>query len=122
MNWLTHHSKSEQYASQAEVAWRQNNLAKAQELYRFAAEEELLALAYLTSHKKRTLGITVVSAASLWFKANELRQAQQVAYQWLATDLLPPFATEQLKFILQTIWAKEMESKNQTVSQVAVFA
>jgi hypothetical protein len=40
----------------------------------------------------------------LWFKAEELPQVERVACRWLASGLLPAFATAQLQELLQTIW------------------
>lgn len=109
MSWRIHHANSEQYASQAEAALRQRDTARATALYRQAAEEETAALAALDPAKPRTLGITAVSAASLWYKAHELAEAEHVAYQWIATKLLPPFAVEQLRTLLQTVWAERAQ-------------
>jgi len=99
-----HHSKSEEYASQAQAALKQGNEKSAVEFYRLAAKEEELAITKLDQSKTRTLGITAVSATSLWFKAHDLWQAEHVAHQWLATDLLPTFSINQLQIILQAIW------------------
>ena len=104
MSWAIHHSKSEELVSQAEVAFKQGNREKAIVLYRLSAEAEEHALEALDSSKTRTLGITAVSAASLWFKAEELQQAERVACRWIASGLLPTFATIQLQELLQTIW------------------
>jgi len=108
MSWITHHSKSEEYASQAEAVLKQGGTESAAKLYRRAAEEEAVALNKLDPTKVRTLGITSVSAASLWFKAHDLRQAERIACQWLATDLLPDFAINQLQTILQSIWNEKI--------------
>ena len=75
-------------------------------LYRLAAEAEILALKALEPTKTRTIGITAVSAASLLYKAQEFRKAEQLAYQWLITDLLPAFAVHQLQELLQAIWSE----------------
>ena len=99
-----HHSRSEEYASQAEAASRNGDKDRAAELYRLAAEEEVSALSALDPSKTRTLGITVVSAASLWFKVGTFRQVERVACKWLATDYLPDFAISQLQTILQRAW------------------
>lgn len=101
-----HHSRSEEYASQAEEASRSGDKDGGAKLYRLAAKEEVLALSTLDLSKTRTLGITAVSAASLWFKAGEFRQVERIACQWLATDSLPGFAISQLQAILQTAWNK----------------
>lgn len=108
MSWVIHHSKSEEYASQAEAALKQGDAESATKLYQRAAEEEVTALTKLDTSKVRTLGITTVSAASLWFKAHNLRQAERVAFQWLATDFLPDFAIDQLQTILQSIWNEKI--------------
>jgi hypothetical protein len=105
MSWTMNHSQSEQYASLAELAVRQGDADRAVALYKLAAEAEVRALVDLDKSKKRTLGITAVSAASLWYKAHESIKAQTVAHQWLATGELPSFAIEQLQSLLQTIWS-----------------
>lgn len=104
MSWLEHHTQSEQYASLAEIADRAGNSERSRELYHLAAECEVRALEVLDVTKTRTLGITVVSAVSLWFKAEEFGIAERLAYRWLATDLLPQFAVQELRELLQAIW------------------
>ena len=106
MSWAIHHSQSEELASQAEAALKKGNRDRAIEIYRLSAKEEERALDALDPNKIRTLGITVVSAASLWFKANELKQVERVACRWIAADLLPDFAVVQLQEALQTTWHK----------------
>ena len=108
MSWTIHHSKSEEYASQAEAALKQGDAERAAKLYQSAAEEEETALTKLDTSKVRTLGITTISAASLWYKAHNFRQAERVAFQWLATDFLPDFAIDQLQTILQSIWNEKI--------------
>jgi hypothetical protein len=104
MSWAIHHSQSEELASQAEVAFKKGDRDSARNLYRLSAEAEERAIEVLDPSKTRTLGITVVSATSLWFKAEELQQVERVACRWLASGLLPAFATAQLQELLQTIW------------------
>lgn len=108
MRWVIHHSKSEEFASQAEAALRQGDTVKASEFYKLAAKEEELALSALDQSKRRTLGITAVSTASLYFKGNDFRQAELIAYQSLASGKLPSFAMNQLQSILQTIWNEKV--------------
>ena len=74
MSWAIHHSQSEELASQAEVTLKKGDRESARDLYRRAAEAEERALEALDPSKTRTLGITVVSATSLWCKAEELQQ------------------------------------------------
>jgi len=111
MSWPMHHTESERFASAAEVALRQGDPARATDLYRLAAEAESRALDDLDQRKIRTIGITAVSTAVLFYKANDPQRAQRVAHQWLATGLLPPFAETQLHQLLQTIWSEELRRK-----------
>ena len=104
MSWLEQHSLSEKYASEAELALQRGDVASGLDKYRLAAEAESGAIAELDVSKERTLGITVVSAAALFFKAREYKQAEIVTHSWLATEHLPDFAIEQLHEILQAIW------------------
>lgn len=112
MSWLVNHTQSEEYASQAEVLYRQQEIVAAVELYRLAANAEEEALNSLDCHKMRTIGITVVSAASLYYKAQEFALAKRIAYKWLATDFLLPFAIEELEELLQVIHYDESCQKS----------
>lgn len=98
------HTESSNYAGLAEIALKDNEPQKAVELYRLAAEKEVDALKFLDSNKVRTLGVTVVSAVSLYYKANEFNKAEYLSHQYLANGNLPSFAVDQLKDLLQTIW------------------
>lgn len=100
MSWIDHHSQSERYALQAEAASKSGHFKDALELYRQAAQEEEAALDALDAKKQRTLAITAVSAASLWLKAKNFRAVEKTACRWIASDLLPAFATLQLQAIL----------------------
>ncbi|NJN56989.1 MAG: hypothetical protein HC879_05550 [Leptolyngbyaceae cyanobacterium SL_5_9] len=112
MSWLVHHTQSEEYANQAEELCRQQDLDRAASFYRLSAEAEVKALNNLDPSKTRTIGITAVSATSLYFKAQEFLRAKRVAHKWLATELLPPFAIEQLEDLLQTIRYEESRAKS----------
>lgn len=104
MSWSEHHSKSERLASEAQAAHKQGDIGKALQYYRLAAKEEEFALTSLDKNKMRTLGITAVSAASLYFKGEEFQKAEKIAHHYLAIDSLPPFAIEQLQSILRAVW------------------
>ncbi len=105
MTWADYHTQSEGFAAEAELTARQGAVERSIALYRLAAQAEAHALAELDVTKTRTLGITAVSAVALWYKARDYPQAQRIAHQWLGTDLLPPFAVEQLQGLLQTMWS-----------------
>jgi len=111
MNWAKYHSESEELASQAEAALKHGKLEEAERFYNLAAEAEARALSVLDHTKKRTLGITAVSAASLYLKGKDFRKAEQIAYENLATNKLPSFAAEQLQTILQSIWNEKTFQK-----------
>ncbi len=104
MGWNEHHIASETYATQAELAAKNHDCKTAAELYRKAADEETLAITKVEPGKLKTLAVTVLSAASLWFKAGELRRAEQLACHWLASNEMPAFASDQLQSVLQSVW------------------
>ena len=112
MSWLEHHKKSETLASQAQAACRDGNYQQASDLYARAANAERLALNELDVSKARTLGISAVSAVSLYYKAADFSRAEQIAIQWLACDSLPPFAADHLRTLLQTIWSERVRDKS----------
>ena len=97
MSWLQHHTRSEKLAADAEIAARRGHVKRAMQLYSDAAKAEELALNDVESGKSRTLGITVVSAVSLYYKAAGFQAAETLACRWLASGHLPAFATEQLR-------------------------
>jgi hypothetical protein len=92
-------------AGEAEAAKLQGRPDDALRLYRCAAEEESVALDEVDKSKPRTLGVTAVSAAALWYKSRDPERAEQVAHTWLAHPL-PVFAVEQLRDLLQRIWSE----------------
>lgn len=107
MSWLEHHTRSEKYASDADVLCREQEAERAVGLYSRAAYAELKALEELDSRKTRTLGIIVISATSLLYKAHDFLQARRIAHKWLATELLPSFAEDELEELLQVIRYEE---------------
>ncbi|MBF0343993.1 MAG: hypothetical protein HQL06_07160 [Nitrospirae bacterium] len=111
MSWLEYHKKSEEFAAEAEVLVRQGQMERASELYCKAAEAEELAVNSLEPGKNRTLGISVVSAVSLWYKAAQYEKAKQFAYRWLSEPSLIAFAKEDLEILLQTIRDNEVRDK-----------
>jgi hypothetical protein len=108
VTWIQHHTTSERLAADAEVAARRSDVALAQDLYRQAGEAEEQALADLEPAKSRTLGISAVSAVSLYYKAAQFQTSERVAYRWLASEYLPSFAAEQLRGLLQSVWSEQI--------------
>ena len=111
MSWAECHRRSEHLAAEAETAVRRGERDRGIVLYAQAAEAEVQGLSELDPSKTRTLGISAVSAVSLWYKARNYEQAEAVAYHWLATGLLPEFATEQLQILLQSIWSEAVRKR-----------
>src|SRR5437870_1112451 len=83
--WAEDHTESEHLAAEAEIAARAGQIERAQELYTQAAEAEGRALEHIDPSKKRTLGITAVSAVSLLYKARQYTRAELLAYRLLST-------------------------------------
>lgn len=108
MSWIEHHKVSENLASQAQTALSGGRQQEAQALYGRAGRAEDQALADLDLSKTRTLGISAVSAVSLYCKAAEFKRAEEVANRWLAFDSLPEFAEKQLRDLLEVIWNEEV--------------
>ncbi len=111
MNWIECHQRSENLAAEAELAIRHGERSRGIALYAQAAEAEVQGLLVLDPIKTRTLGISAVSAVSLWYKARNYERAEAVAHHWLATRQLPEFATEQLKILLQSIWSEAVRQR-----------
>lgn len=107
MTWAAWHEKSERLASDAHLLARQGMSDQALPLFAEAAHAENQALNALDASKTRTLGITVVSAVSLWFKAKKFAIAERTAIQWLSSGKLPQFAVDQLRSMVQAIWTQE---------------
>ncbi|MGH9759875.1 MAG: hypothetical protein ACREAC_03425 [Blastocatellia bacterium] len=114
MTWNEHHTESERLASAAEVALRQGHSQRARELYRKSAEEESLALAALDPAKTRTLGVTAVSAISLYYKAADHNAALDLGRQCLANGHLPPFAREQIQTVLDLVDSEQRASSKRS--------
>ena len=101
MSWLKHHRESERFASEAQLARREDRRQDAEDLYLRAADAEVQAITELSPSKARTLGISVVSAASLYYKAAQYSQAKEVAERWLG-EAIPSFAKDQLRSLLRS--------------------
>ena len=107
MTWAISHGASERFASDANDSLRRGDRQQAKDLFAQAAQAETDALTKLGSDKPRTLGITAVSAAALWFKAGNLAAAERLAHQAAAMDGMPIFAQAELRSLLQAIWTEE---------------
>ncbi|MFZ4557258.1 MAG: hypothetical protein ACOYN8_12920 [Pseudanabaena sp.] len=112
MSWLAHHTRSEEYANQAQEFYRQQEISLAVDLYCLAADAELKALEAIDQGKIRTIGITSISAVSLYYKAKAFAKAKRVAHKCLSQESLPPFAVEELENLLQDIRNEEARTKS----------
>ena len=111
MSWIEHHEVSEGLASRAQAAMRDGEEQKARELYARSADAEQRAVADLDTTRTRTLGISSVSAVSLYYKAAMYERAEELACRWLPTEALPVFAQEQLRSLLQSIWSEQARKR-----------
>jgi len=109
MSWLTSHTESERFASDAHDAIRRGDMSSATSLFEQAAVAEYAAFQALGSDKPRTLGITAVSAVALWYKAGNLAEAEALAYRAAATKGMPAFALDELRTLLQAIWNQQAQ-------------
>jgi hypothetical protein len=109
VTWLEHHTASSRAAAEAEAAARQSASERSRSLYRRAAEAEEKALAALDPAKRRTLGITAVSAVALWCKGGDPERAKRLADRLAERDL-PSFATRQIGEILREIPGSRREA------------
>jgi predicted nucleotide-binding protein len=110
MNWLSFHQDSETLAASAHEALLRGDATRAKQLFGQAADAEERALEILNVDKPRTLGITAVSAVALWYKAGELDRAEQLAHRAAAMNAMPPFAKDELRELLQTIWSEQTQT------------
>lgn len=111
MTWVKLHAESERLAIEAQLASRIRNTDHSLALYKQAADAERKALDLLDMSKVRTRGITAVSAVALWFKAGEYALAEQLAHSTLADPLIPEFAREELRNLVQAIWTESSKRK-----------
>jgi hypothetical protein len=100
MTWAKHHSDSEGLAGRAESAVRSGCAEEARRLYALAADAEDRGLAALDGSKSKTIGVSAVSAAWLWYRAGLTERAEQSAQRSLTNAGLPEFARAQLRELL----------------------
>ena len=107
MTWLEHHRISERLASKAEMAVRHGRRSQARRLYLEAAAAEARALQRVREDKPRTYSVTAVSAVALLYKAGDLSTSKSLAYDYLGTGRLQPFALGQIGELLEAIWKRQ---------------
>jgi len=76
-----------------------------------AATAEMRAFESIGADKPRTLGVTGVSAVSLWYKAGRLDEADQLAHRAAAIGAMPAFAVGELRTLLQAIWNEQAQKE-----------
>jgi hypothetical protein len=108
MTWLEYHTVSNRAAAEAEIAVRESASERALLLYRQAAEAEEKALSELDPAKRRTLGITAVSAVALWCKSGDFDRAKRLADRLVGKDL-PSFATRQIQEMIKAMARRHRE-------------
>jgi len=112
MAWLEQHKNSEALASAAHAAKMEHDLTTAHSLFQEAGRAEMKALEFLNPREKsRTFSVTAVSAASLFYKGRDLRQAEIIAYSCLANESILDFAADQLRDLLQVVWNERAQAE-----------
>lgn len=112
MSWANFHELSERAAVEAEMLHRARQFGESRQRYAQAARYEVQAYVEVGPDKPRTLGIVAVSAASLWFKARQFREAEAFVHVALAAGNLPEFAQVELKTVLQTVWTEAAKDES----------
>lgn len=115
MTWIHWHRQSEVLATEAGLAARFGNDTYAEELYLRAADSEQMAITELNENQPRTLGITAISAVSLYYKGRDYRQAENLALSLIKRKEMPEFARKSLREIVQIIWT-EMSMRDSGIS------
>ena len=111
MSWIEHHALSERLAARAQAVLHEDRQTEALELYAQAAKEEVRALEDLDPAKRRTIGVSAVSAVSLYYKSRDFLRAEATAYKWLAEEKLLAFSKKQLQTLLQAIWSEQIRDQ-----------
>ena len=96
MTWTEWHEKYEKASAIAMVNLLHGDLEGAREKYNEAANYELEAYKCVDISKRRTRGITIVSAVNCFIKANSIDTAKNVIENVLDSGFLPPFAIDEL--------------------------
>ena len=75
MTWADEHAQSQDLAARADILVARGHSDAAVALYQAAAEAEERAIGFLDSSKPKTLGVTLVSAVTLYYRAAALDRA-----------------------------------------------
>lgn len=114
MTWLQAHTRSEEFASAAEVTERIGLHEGALDLYLAAAIEEELAFLAVEASKPRTVGILAVSATALYLKARQFQKAERVALLGLNRPTVGVPHRFQLRQLLQDSWIEQDKDASDT--------
>jgi hypothetical protein len=110
VNWLEYHTASQRLAEKAATSGRVLPRDAVARLFGEAALLETKALRALERDKVRTLGVTAVSAVSLYYKASEFQEAERLAFEVMNWPELPSFAGDQIRDLLNAIWSEQARS------------
>src|SRR5271157_3002134 len=111
MSWATDHNQAMRIAEAAHDAHKSGDYIRARTLFADAAKLEEQALRNLGPNQTRTLGITAISATSLWLKSREYSRTEQLAFYLMSLANLPEFALKELRTILQTVWHEQIKGE-----------
>jgi hypothetical protein len=97
------YQESQERITTAEAAWRAGDLDKARVLYREAAELQRAFVNAQPTERIRTRSVYSLSAATLFFKAGDLDEAEQLARDLLVESWIEPGSASKLRFLLKLI-------------------
>ena len=94
--WTRFHDRSQQWVRRAEILEQMGHPELAAQAYQQAATAEQTAMSHVPLDRPRTLGITAVSAATLWTRARSADSALALVARALSMPAMPAFAIAQL--------------------------
>lgn len=107
MSWADFHAQAQMIAEGAMRALNEGQVQEARRQYQRAADLEAQALHALDRSKQRTISITAISCAALYFKARNLEACERVCHQVLGQQATLPFARNGLVETLQRCWMEK---------------
>lgn len=102
---MSYYHDSQARIDEAEEALRAGDDARARALYREAAGLQRAFIDSVSPDRTRTRSIYGVSAATLFYRAGDLDDAEQLAHRLLAEPWVEARSAEELRHLLTVIWS-----------------
>jgi hypothetical protein len=97
LDWDHYHSFAMANDIEGDRYHRNRRFALAKERYEEAAKWEVSALEAVDQSKRRTFGVLLISAVSLFIKADMGKEAKDLAVKYLDNPNLPGFAKYEIQ-------------------------